>query len=311
MGSLRKTFALIACGTLFLAGCSSVPAKPWWQFSWRAPTLKLPDDIAADPETNAQKSAAKSEQAESPKQSAPLRASTPSQPTTVADRRLENERRDPAARPPAASVKPAVKTLPAEPYQRELAAAREHEQAGRNAAARAIYYRLTAEHPSRPEAYHRWGQLAAREGHYQEAEGLHVQSSVLNPRDPETLNDLGYCLYCQRKFARAEKVMREAVALRPSDRQLHANLGAVYGHLGRESEALEQFRLAGSEADACANLAEILTACNRRDAAKDYLRQALAADPAHARAKRALDALADPGTPSVATRATPAASATR
>lgn len=291
MENLHKTIGLVACGILLLAGCSNVPTKPWWQLSLRMPTLKLPDDTQADSETSAEESPTESEQAQTPKKSASMRGSL-------------------ASKPPA-DAKPAGKTLPVEPYEREMAAARDHEKAGRKAAARAIYYRLTAEHPSRPEAYHQWGQLAAREGHYQEAEGLQAQSLVLNPRDVETLNDLGYCLYCQKKFARAEKVMRKAVELRPTDRQLHANLGAIYGHEGRQAEALEQFRQAGSEADACAKVAEILTARNDRDAAKNYLRQALAAEPGHARAKRALDALADPGTPSVATRAATPATVTR
>ena len=118
-----------------------------------------------------------------------------------------------------------------------------------------------------------------------------ARNPQIDPRQADALSDQAFKLYSAGKLAEAESVMLKAVALRPSDVQLRNNLGVIYGHEGRSREALEQFRLAGSEADACANVGTILAAQNDLTGAKDYLRRALAADPNHARAQQALAAL--------------------
>ena len=115
----------------------------------------------------------------------------------------------------------------------------------------------------------------------------------VNPGEADALNEQAFKFYSQGKLPEAENTMLKAVALRPYDNQLRNNLGVIYGNEGRTREALEQFRLIGSEADACANVASILVAHNDLNGARDYLRQALAADPNNARAKQALASLGE------------------
>jgi len=58
--------------------------------------------------------------------------------------------------------------------------------------------------------------------------------------------------------------------------------------MGRHQEALEDFRKAGSEADAQYNLAFVYAAQNREDQAKVCFQTALVSDPAHRRSREAL-----------------------
>jgi Flp pilus assembly protein TadD len=296
MQKLRKTIGLVACGLLIFAGCSSGPTKSGW-FSWM-PTVKVPalkNPFAKD--NLEQKAVALSDETERPHKAvgAPTPVAPKKQPlgeaVAVQSTPVPAPHKPEAKRAPAITAWPLKQPQPTAQYDQDLAQGIELARNGQNAAAREVFQRLLAEEPSRPEAYQRLGQLAAGEGRHQEAEGLYGQALALDARNAEVLNDLGYSLYCQGKLAQAENVTLKAVALQPSNPQLRTNLGVIYGHQGRGREALEQFRLAGSEADACANLAEILASRNDRAGAKDYLKQALAAQPDHSRAREALAAL--------------------
>ena len=206
--------------------------------------------------------------------------------------------------PAPTAPQPGSQTAPGN-YDQELARARSLEQVGRQAEAGGIYGQLVRSHPRRYEAYYRLGVLADREGKHAAAEGLYAQAVQLNANDSHVWNDLSYCCYMQGKLDRAEQAMLKAVALTPADPQYHQNLGMIYGHQGRQREALEQFRLAGNEADACSNLGVILASHNDLQGAQTYLRQALQLNPAHTAARKALDSLA----PAAATTApTPPAS---
>ncbi len=300
MGRMHKTILAAVCGLAVVTGCASGPGKTsWWQFSWKMPTVKLP--TFKNPfhrENEEEKALAVLEQDRQKPEAELAKAPGP-------ERRPQPPHDALAAKVPAPSLQPgapvnraALPSLPAEQSKPGVVVAQEVTKTQPQpptvppTVVRPAQERLAVTQPKPVEALHHQGQAAAREGHYQEAEGLYTQALAIAPRNAEVLNDLGYCLYCQGKLPQAETMMLKAVALQPSDPQLRTNLGVIYGHQGRPREALEQFRLAGSEADACTNLAEILMARNDRAAAKDYLRQALAAEPNHARAQKALEALA-------------------
>lgn len=316
MSNLRKVFGLVACVLIF-AGCSSGPGKSGW-FSWM-PTIKLPTIKSGYPKDKMEQQAvALSDETEPPKRStvgpAPI---APRNPPALAEQALATDAVPaPVAQAPAAKRAPAISAWPARhpkpqpesqpAYDRELTKAIELDRAGQTAQAREVYQRLVADDPGRPEAYHRLGLLAAGEDRHTEAEGLYGQALKIAPRSAEVLNDLGFSLYCAGKLAQAEGVTLKAVAIQPSDPQLRKNLGMIYGHQGRGREALEQFRLAESEADACADLAEILSARNDRAGAKDYLKQALSAEPTHARARQAMAALGEPSESPLRTAKSPA-----
>jgi len=174
-------------------------------------------------------------------------------------------------------------------YLAELAKGRNLERAAKHDEARKIYERLIAGYPNRCDAYHRLGVVADHQRRHREAEALYTQAIRLKGNDSQLFNDLGYCLFLQGKLQKAESSLLKAVALRPSDARARNNLGLILGHLGRYEEALEQFRHGGSEGDAYYNLAFVRASREEVDEAKECFRLALAADPTHERARRALE----------------------
>jgi Tfp pilus assembly protein PilF len=173
-------------------------------------------------------------------------------------------------------------------FNAALATGRNLERAGKYDQARPIYERLVAEYPKRYEPYHRLAVVADHQRRHREAEALYAQAIRLCGTDPELFNDLGYCLYLQGKLEKAEAALLKAVSLRPAGSRYRNNLGLVLGHLGRPDEALEEFRRAGSEADAYYNLAFVHASQEDVGKAKECFRLALSVDPAHEPARLAL-----------------------
>jgi tetratricopeptide (TPR) repeat protein len=173
-------------------------------------------------------------------------------------------------------------------YSRDLGTAADAEKQGDLTEARTTYERLISQYPDRYEAYHRLAVVADRQRRYQEAQSLYTQAIRRNNRDPDLFNDLGYCFYLQGKMDKAESAILKAVAMRPAEPRYRNNLGLVYGQQRRYEEALAQYRRAGGEGDAYYNLAFIKASQEDFEGAKDCFRHALAADPTHEKARRAL-----------------------
>ena len=177
---------------------------------------------------------------------------------------------------------------PANKFAQEMARARNLERAGKYEEARPIYEGLIADYPDRYEPRHRLGVVADRQRRYREAQALYSEAIRLEPNNPDVFNDLGYCLFLQGQLDKSESALLKSVSLSPADSRYRNNLGMVYGHQGRYEEALDQFRSAGSEADAYYNLAFVLAAKEEVEGAKNCFRLALAADPTYDRARAAL-----------------------
>jgi Tfp pilus assembly protein PilF len=154
--------------------------------------------------------------------------------------------------------------------------------------ARVIYEGLTQSNPERYEAFHRLGVVADREKRLREAERMYSQAVRLEKNDPELFNDYGYCLFLQGKLDHAELTLLKAVGLEPRNQRFRNNLGMVYGHQRRYQEAMEQFRIAGTDADAFYNLAFVLAAQDQIDKAKNCFHMSLRADPSYKKAQQAL-----------------------
>ena len=176
-------------------------------------------------------------------------------------------------------------------YLRELAKGVELEQSRQYAEARKQYEQLVQRWPARYEAYHRLGQVCDRQRRFAEAQANYQQAILLaQNREPDLFNDLGYSFFLQGKLDKAASAMRKAVALRSGEPKYHDNLGLIYGHQRRFQDAWNEFRLAGGEAEACYNLAFVKASLNDFAGAKACFRRALAVDPSHERARRALRA---------------------
>ena len=194
-------------------------------------------------------------------------------------------------------------------YLRDLAKGLELEQSRQYAEARTHYEQLIRRRPARYEAYHHLGQVCDRQKRFAEAQENYQQAILLaEDREPDLFNDLGYSFFLQGKLDKAESAMQKAVALRPTEPKYHNNLGLIYGHQRRFEDAWNEFRLAAGEADACYNLAFVKASLNDFEGAKACFRRALAIDPAHDRARRALRAfeLAETDPDSLAQLETPA-----
>ncbi|MEX1224621.1 MAG: tetratricopeptide repeat protein [Pirellulales bacterium] len=173
----------------------------------------------------------------------------------------------------------------------QLGNAKATEQAGKQDSARKMYEKLLVEFPDRAEPYHRLGVVADRQRRHREAQSLYTQALLIKPMDPEILNDLGYCFFLQGQLTKAESALMKGVSLSPSDDRIRNNLGMVLGHLGRDEQALEQFRRAGSEADAQYNLAFVQVARGDMEQARRRLELALRNNPSHQQARIALNEL--------------------
>jgi Flp pilus assembly protein TadD len=174
-------------------------------------------------------------------------------------------------------------------YYDKIAQARVQEKAGKYDRARDIYEKLIRSNPDNYEAYHRLAVVADRQKRLCEAEELFSQAVGLEQDDPEVFNDYGYCLFLQGKLDHAELALLKAVSLSPRNPRFLNNLGMVCGHQGRHEEAMEHFRLAGSEADAFYNMAFVLAAQENIDGAKSCFHLALRADPTYESAQQALE----------------------
>ena len=170
----------------------------------------------------------------------------------------------------------------------DIARARTYEQSGHYDKARKIYEDLRQREPENVEAAHRLGIVADIQKRHGEAEGLFRFALERQPDDAELTCDLGYCLFLQGKLASSAEVLQRAVKLAPTSPRAHNNFGLALGHLEKHEEALEQFALAGSEADAYYNLAFVYAAQDRADDAKECFRRCMLLDPSHQRANNAL-----------------------
>ena len=186
------------------------------------------------------------------------------------------------------SAKPKFVSPPQPGFADEMAKGRSYETSEKLDKARQVYEQLIVDYSDRHEPYHRLAVVADRQKRYREAQGLYAEALRLKPNDPQLLNDLGYCFFLQGQLRKAESALMKAVSMDPSNARYRNNLGLVYGHRGEYERALDEFRRAGSEADAQYSLAFILASQDDIEGAKDRFRLALASDPTHEKARGAL-----------------------
>jgi Flp pilus assembly protein TadD len=147
---------------------------------------------------------------------------------------------------------------------------------------------MIKKYPDRSGGYHQLALVADRQKRHAEAQSLYSQALRLGGADAEVFNDLGYSYYLSGQMNKAESALAKAAALAPHEDRYRINLGLAIGQQRRYEDALEQFRLAGSEADAQYNLAFVLATQDDAAGAKACFQRALAADPTHAKSRKAI-----------------------
>lgn len=118
-----------------------------------------------------------------------------------------------------------------------------------------------------------------------------------NPKDPDLLNDIGYCHYQRGEWLEAEKWFRQSLDVAPQHARATVNLGMTLGQQARYDEAFQTFKKVNTEAEAYVNMGFIYQTHGKRDEAKQAYRTALQVQPDLDLARRALAKLEAPPTP--------------
>jgi len=176
-----------------------------------------------------------------------------------------------------------------DPFAVDMGEALKAEDAGKAIEAKVIYERLIRDFPKRYEPHHRLAKVLDRQKRHREAQTHYAEAQRLAPDRHEIFNDLGYSFYLQGQLNKAESALAKAVQADPNNARYRNNLGLVLGHQNRLPEALDQFRQAGSEADAQYNLAFVHASKNDMEGAKKCFRTALLVDPMYEKARKALE----------------------
>ena len=176
-----------------------------------------------------------------------------------------------------------------DPFAVDMGEAIKAEDAGKPVEAKVIYERLIRDFPKRYEPHHRLAMVPDRQKRHREAQTHLAEAQRLAPEKTEIFNDLGYSFYLQGQLNKAESAIAKAVQAQPTNPRFRNNLGLVLGQQGRMEEAHQQFRQAGSEADAQYNMAFILASRNDMEGAKRCFRAALLVDPTYEKARKTLE----------------------
>ena len=174
-----------------------------------------------------------------------------------------------------------------------FAAALAQHEAGRLEAARAGYRATLAEDPRHSESLHLLGLITAQEGDGETGAGLIRRAMELAPGRAPHHNSLAVAYRGLGRDADAMREYRIALTLRPGSAQIHNNLATTLRELGLHQEAIVEYRLAASCAPGIAeiwyNLANCLTDHGVAEEVEACFRQAIELRPGF------VDALANYG----------------
>lgn len=137
--------------------------------------------------------------------------------------------------------------------------------------------------------------LYDRQGHFDRARTEYEKLLTKNPKDADTLNNLGYGYYCRELWDLSEQYLRKATAANPEHKAAWVNLGMTLAQKQQYDHAMTAFLKAMPPAKAKCNLAFVLTTQGKRDEARESYREALRLDPGLDLAKQALAKLESPG----------------
>ncbi|HUO07214.1 MAG TPA: tetratricopeptide repeat protein [Phycisphaerae bacterium] len=115
-------------------------------------------------------------------------------------------------------------------------------QAGRLPEAKSVYEQILAAEPRNAEALHLLGLIAHRSGDPAAGERLIRQAIEIKPGDPDFHSNLGEILRTRKRLDEAITALRQAAALRPDRAAIHYNLGLALKEKGQLAESIDAFR---------------------------------------------------------------------
>jgi tetratricopeptide (TPR) repeat protein len=133
--------------------------------------------------------------------------------------------------------------------------------------------------------------LYDQQGEFPKAIAEYKRALQQSPKDPDLLNDVGYCYFQMAEWAEAEKWFRHAVEMNPSHKRAWTNLGMTLGQQQRYAESLEAFKRAVGPAEAQCNLAFVYSTQGKHAEAHQAYMTALNIQPDLQLARAALTKL--------------------
>jgi tetratricopeptide (TPR) repeat protein len=189
-----------------------------------------------------------------------------------------------------------VEASPSETAKLRFATGMQLEGSGKSDEAIALYeYARASDSQYTEPAARRLAVLYDRQGNFDKARVEYERILVKNPKDADTLNNLGYGYYRREHWDLAEQHLRKALAASPDHKAAWVNLGMTLAQKQQYAEALSAFGKAVPPAKAQCNLAFVLMTQGKRDEAKQAYREALRMDPGLEFAQMALAKLDSPG----------------
>jgi tetratricopeptide (TPR) repeat protein len=183
-------------------------------------------------------------------------------------------------------LKDVIPSLSADSIQQQIALAAAWEQIGEryevspaHEAARHTLQPIIARPPVPALAWRLWGEVNHSLGNLQEAEHGRQELLKLDPKNPNSQNDLAYTLLLEGgadRLTKAESLATAAIAARPDVSTFYDTLARILLQTGRTDEAIKNFRIAvekdSNDVDAMIGLAEVLQSRPaNRDEAKELL----------------------------------------
>ncbi len=127
-------------------------------------------------------------------------------------------------------------------------------------------------------------------GDFQAAIEFYQRGLQLNPHLDYMQNNLGYSLFIQGDLDGAISAFKKAIALNSQDSRFHNNLALAYGEKGEHDLALVEFKMAGDEAKAHYNMAQVYYKKGLYNRAKSHYAKALKLNPSSTIARTGLEA---------------------
>ena len=123
--------------------------------------------------------------------------------------------------------------------------------------ARVVYHKALLLSPESPVVNHRLAIIADKQRLFSAADYHYLAALKARPQDVNLLSDHGYSYSLRGNEEQAEETLKKALRIDPHHKGAMANLGALYAHQNRYSDALVMFRAGATEEEAQRYLAEL------------------------------------------------------
>ncbi len=123
--------------------------------------------------------------------------------------------------------------------------------------ARVVYHKALLLTPDSPVVNHRLAIIADKQRLFSAADYHYLAALKVRPQDVNLLSDHGYSYSLRGNEEQAEETLKKALKIDPKHKGAMANLGALYAHQNRYSDAIAMFRAGATEEETQRYLAEL------------------------------------------------------